>query len=102
MASTETSTRSTGKPKIVVLGSVNMDLVATMTRMPEPGETVKGTAFLLREEARAPIRRLPLRGLAQMCGWWAESAMMTSDGLCSADCDQRGSMWGMWQLTGPM
>ena len=45
MASTETSTRSTGKPKIVVLGSVNMDLVATMTRMPEPGETVKGDGF---------------------------------------------------------
>ena len=45
MASTETSTRSTGKPKIVVLGSVNMDLVATMTRMPEPGETVQGDGF---------------------------------------------------------
>ena len=45
MASTETSTGSTGKPKIVVLGSINMDLVATMPRMPEPGETVKGDGF---------------------------------------------------------
>ena len=45
MASTETSSGSAGRPKIVVLGSVNMDLVATMTRMPEPGETVKGDGF---------------------------------------------------------
>ena len=45
MASTETSAGSTGKPKIVVLGSTNMDLVATMRRMPEPGETVQGDGF---------------------------------------------------------
>ena len=45
MASTETSTGSTGKPKIVVLGSINMDLVATMPRMPEAGETVQGDSF---------------------------------------------------------
>ncbi|CAI8015756.1 Ribokinase [Geodia barretti] len=25
-----------------------------------------------------------------MCGWWAESAMMTSGGRCSADCSQEG------------
>ena len=102
MASTETSTGSTGKPKIVVLGSINMDLIATMPRMPEAGETVQGDSFLPPEEARAPIKQLPLYGLAQMCGWWAESAMMTSGGRCSTDCNQRGSMWGMWQLTGQM
>ena len=45
MASTETSTLSTDKPKIVVLGSINMDLVATMPRMPEAGETVQGDGF---------------------------------------------------------
>ena len=33
------------KPKVVVLGSVNMDLVATMRRMPELGETVAGDGF---------------------------------------------------------
>ena len=29
------------KPKIVVLGGINMDVVATVRRMPEPGETVR-------------------------------------------------------------
>ena len=33
------------KPKVVVLGSVNMDLVATVRRMPELGETVAGDGF---------------------------------------------------------
>lgn len=33
-------------PTIVALGSVNMDLVATMRRMPERGETLMGDAFL--------------------------------------------------------
>lgn len=30
---------------ITVLGSINMDLVATTTRLPKPGETVSGTSF---------------------------------------------------------
>ena len=34
------------KPTVVVLGSVNMDLVATMRRMPELGETVAGDGFV--------------------------------------------------------
>ena len=33
------------KPVIVVLGGINMDLVATTRRMPAPGETVHGQAF---------------------------------------------------------
>ena len=39
------ATESARKPKIVALGSINMDLVATMARMPEPGETVQGDGF---------------------------------------------------------
>ena len=33
------------KPKIVVLGSINMDLVAVAPSLPRPGETVMGDAF---------------------------------------------------------
>ena len=30
---------------ITVLGSINMDLIATTTRLPKPGETVSGNGF---------------------------------------------------------
>ena len=33
------------KPRIVVVGSVNMDLVARVARLPRPGETVHGSSF---------------------------------------------------------
>ncbi|MDZ7620657.1 MAG: ribokinase [Patescibacteria group bacterium] len=33
------------KPRIVVIGSVNMDLVARVTHLPRPGETVHGSSF---------------------------------------------------------
>ena len=33
------------KPKIVVVGSINMDLVATVDRFPVPGETVRSKSF---------------------------------------------------------
>ena len=33
------------RPVVVVLGGINMDLVATASRMPEPGETVFGQSF---------------------------------------------------------
>lgn len=36
---------STGTPLIVVVGSINMDLVARMARLPSPGETVSGESF---------------------------------------------------------
>ena len=35
------------KPKIVVLGGINMDVVANVQRMPEPGETVHGEGFFM-------------------------------------------------------
>ncbi|MCY2927560.1 MAG: PfkB family carbohydrate kinase, partial [Planctomycetota bacterium] len=36
-----------GKPHILVVGSVNMDLVVRTPRIPQPGETIIGTDFLL-------------------------------------------------------
>ena len=33
--------------KIVVIGSANIDLVATMDRLPSPGETVSGRDFVM-------------------------------------------------------
>ena len=36
---------ASGKPVIVVLGGINMDLVGATERMPAPGETVFGQSF---------------------------------------------------------
>ncbi|HEY7814413.1 MAG TPA: PfkB family carbohydrate kinase, partial [Nakamurella sp.] len=36
---------ATDRPRIAVLGSVNMDLVTTVERLPAPGETVMGKGF---------------------------------------------------------
>jgi len=36
------------KPTILVVGSINMDLVVRTPRMPEPGETVLGSGFKTR------------------------------------------------------
>ncbi|MEU7632324.1 ribokinase [Nocardia sp. NPDC049220] len=40
-------TAETGAPMIVVLGSINMDLVTTTARRPVPGETVVGMEFVM-------------------------------------------------------
>ncbi|WP_194819087.1 ribokinase [Nocardia sp. XZ_19_385] len=37
----------TKPPKVAVLGSINMDLVCTTEKRPEPGETVLGTGFTM-------------------------------------------------------
>ena len=37
--------QETGRPKIVVLGGINMDLIGVASRMPAPGETVAGQRF---------------------------------------------------------
>ncbi|MFR9751569.1 ribokinase [Nocardia sp. 004] len=40
-------TAESDAPVIVVLGSINMDLVTTTARRPDPGETVLGTGFAM-------------------------------------------------------
>ncbi len=37
--------RNNGQPKIVVVGSINMDLVAQANHLPQPGETVIGSQY---------------------------------------------------------
>ncbi len=42
-----TPDRNASKPRIVVLGGINMDVVANVQRMPEAGETVHGDKFFM-------------------------------------------------------
>lgn len=51
-------------PDVVVLGSLNMDLVVRTERMPRPGETVMGERFVTVPGVRAPTRRPPRRASA--------------------------------------
>ena len=44
------------RPRIVVLGSINMDLVATTPALPQPGQTVMGDGFATLPGARARTR----------------------------------------------
>lgn len=50
--------------KVVVVGSLNMDLVARAQRLPRAGETLPGESFLPCRAARAPTRLWPWRGWA--------------------------------------
>ena len=43
--------------KVFVLGSINMDLVMEMERMPLLGESVIGSGFLSNQGGKVPIRR---------------------------------------------
>ena len=64
---------------ITVFGSINLDLIGTVERLPRPGETVPGNAIFDRARAaRAPIRRWRPRAPAPPFAWSARSARTTS------------------------
>jgi hypothetical protein len=46
-----------GKKPVVVVGSINIDLVANTERIPVEGETFREETFRFIPEARAPTRR---------------------------------------------
>ena len=64
---------------VCVVGSVNLDLVATVERLPGPGETVAGSAY--HEYATRPSR---WRGRAHRARWWVRSATMRRAPVCFA------------------
>lgn len=41
------TTRKQGRPSVVVVGSINMDMVSHSRRLPGPGETLVGEAFVM-------------------------------------------------------
>ena len=59
------------RPRIVVLGGINMDLVATVERFPVPGETVVGRGVHdVFGAVRGRIKRWRLRDWGHKCEWW--------------------------------
>lgn len=53
---------------VTVVGSVNLDLVAAVPRLPKPGETLTATGLTRIPGAKAPIRRWPLAGWGYLSG----------------------------------
>lgn len=65
---------------ITVIGSVNMDLIATTQRLPEPGETVTGTDFTTAPGGKGANQALAARragALVRMCGAVGDDAFAT-------------------------
>ncbi|MEP3437972.1 MAG: ribokinase [Hoeflea sp.] len=87
---------------ITVIGSVNMDLIATTPRLPEPGETVTGTDF-----ATAPGGKGANQALAaQRAGAAVQMAGAVGDDAFAAEAlallDEAGADLGaVRHLTGP-
>ena len=50
--------RASQKPIVVVVGSINLDLVAIAARIPAAGETVLGSAFQMHPGGKERTRRL--------------------------------------------
>jgi hypothetical protein len=54
------------KPKIVVVGSSNTDMIVKLSRLPKPGETaINGSFAMSQPKDRVQTRVLPLYMLAQ-------------------------------------
>jgi ribokinase len=85
------------KPKVLVVGSINMDLVVKSSHMPEPGETVLGDGFVTNpggKGANQAVAAARLGAITHMIGRVGDDAFgrtllenLTSEGV---NCD---SVW---------
>ena len=85
------------KPRIVVLGSINMDLVAVAPSLPTPGETVMGDRF--RHLARWEGGESGRRGRPAGCGCphdWQGRVTMCSVLCCLRTLKQMAWMFRTW------
>ena len=69
--------------KIIVIGSMNMDLVAVAPRLPLAGETLMTRNSSISPVARGRTRPLPRQSWAAMWPCWVAWARMTMGGGCS-------------------
>ncbi|SOE17978.1 ribokinase [Hoeflea halophila] len=72
---------------ITVIGSVNMDLIATTPRLPEPGETVSGTDFTTAQGGKGANQALAAQragAAVTMCGAVGDDAF-AADALALLD-----------------
>jgi hypothetical protein len=58
-------------PAVTVVGSINLDLIATAERLPTAGETIGGAVLSQQPGGKGPTRQRPPPGWAAVPGWWA-------------------------------
>ena len=70
--------------KVIVFGSINVDYVAQVDRLPGPGETIKTDSYVFLTQVRAwaeiyasdvSITTSDMRSLSATVSWWQESTM---------------------------
>jgi ribokinase len=66
------------QPQLTVVGSINLDLVARVERLPRPGETVTNATLDRIPGGKGATRRSPRLGSVPRCGWSAASAATSS------------------------
>ena len=90
-----------GRPLIVSLGGINMDLVAFADRLPADGETVVGSRFITYAGGKGLIRPWRRRGPAAVASarrWWAGWATICSGRNWRSCCIRPGLTPARWGL----
>ena len=88
-----TPDRNASKPRIVVLGGINMDIVANVQRMPEVGETVHGDKFFMTgggKGANQAVAAARLGAEVRMVGRVGDDDL---EERCWTRCTPRELMW---------
>ncbi|MER8544790.1 PfkB family carbohydrate kinase, partial [Mesorhizobium sp. M1169] len=73
---------------IVVIGSINLDLIASVDRLPGPGETVRGSGFATApggKGANQALAAAPARAQVRQVGGGGKGTLASRGGFLTCD-----------------
>lgn len=77
--------------KVVVVGSLNMDLVVRAQRLPRAGETLPGDSFFTVPGGKGANQAVAVARLGGSVAMIGNVGMTTTGGNCTGPCMSRGS-----------